>query len=89
MEACAAGKPCVAANVGGIPEIIEDGKNGFLVPPFNYNIMSDRIIKTLEDKKLSDEMGEYGKRIVREKFNIVDKVRNLQKLYLQSSNMNL
>ncbi|MCK4576135.1 glycosyltransferase [candidate division WOR-3 bacterium] len=84
IEACASGKPCIASNIGGIPEIIEDGKNGFLVPPSNSIAIADRIIKLLKDRELCDRMGMLGKRVVIKKFNIVNKVKELQDLYLQS-----
>ena len=49
--------PVIASNVGGIPEIICNGKNGLLVEPDNDLQLADKIIKLLQDKKLSLELG--------------------------------
>ena len=49
IEAMACGKPCVATSVGGIPEIIEDGKGGFLVPHGDAEMMADRVEELIAD----------------------------------------
>jgi len=49
LEAMAYGLPIVATNVGGIPELIEDGKNGFLVPPDDEISLANSITKMIED----------------------------------------
>ncbi|CAD6490157.1 MAG: D-inositol-3-phosphate glycosyltransferase [Candidatus Argoarchaeum ethanivorans] len=56
--ACAFKKPVVATNVGAIPEVVKDGKTGFIVPPRDEKALADAIIKLLKDKKLRKEMGE-------------------------------
>src|SRR4030066_2534477 len=48
LEALASGLPVVTTNVGGIPETIENGKNGFMCQPFNPREFSDRILYFLE-----------------------------------------
>ena len=67
-EALWKGKPVVAGNVGGIPNQIKDGKNGFLVDPHNYKECADRVVKLLKDPKMAKEMGAKAKETVREKF---------------------
>jgi len=57
LEAMAAGKPCVASNVGGIPEIIEDKKNGILVNPGDKHKLADAIKRVLEEKEIADFYG--------------------------------
>lgn len=84
IEACAVGKPCVATNVGGIPEIIEDGKSGFLIPHSNHILMADMITRLLQDRKLSRTISMYGKKIVRERFDILETAKKVQKLYKQA-----
>ena len=56
--ACAFKKPVVATNVGCIPEVVEDGKTGLLVPPKDPTALASAIIKLLKDDELRKEMGE-------------------------------
>jgi glycosyltransferase involved in cell wall biosynthesis len=55
------GKPVVATNVGGLPEVVEDGRSGFLVPPRNETALADAVIRLLRDRSLRTEMGEAGR----------------------------
>ncbi len=57
LEAMTCGKPIVAANVGGIPEIVEDGMNGFLVPPGDYISMARESLRILKDTELAGRFG--------------------------------
>jgi glycosyltransferase involved in cell wall biosynthesis len=57
LDAMAAGKPAVATAVGGIPETIDDGVTGFLVPPRDHHAMAERLITLLEDEVLRGRMG--------------------------------
>jgi glycosyltransferase involved in cell wall biosynthesis len=56
-EAMASGTPVVAYSVGGIPDYIEDGVNGFLVPPGNIELLAQRIAALVSDPELSLRMG--------------------------------
>ena len=67
-EALWKAKPVVAGNVGGIPNQIRDGKNGFLVDPHDYRVCADRIIRLLKEPALAKEMGRRAKEHVREHF---------------------
>ena len=51
-------KPVVVTNVGSIPEIVDDGATGFIVPPKDVNALAEAIIKLLKDDRLRKEMGE-------------------------------
>ncbi|NQE52738.1 Trehalose synthase, partial [ANME-1 cluster archaeon GoMg3.2] len=51
-------KPVVVTKVGSIPEIVDDGLTGFIVPPKNPEALADAIIKLLKDEKLRKKMGE-------------------------------
>lgn len=51
-------KPIVVTDVGAIPEIVDDGVTGFIVPPRNTEALADAIVKLLEDEDLRKEMGE-------------------------------
>ncbi|MBC8526432.1 MAG: glycosyltransferase [Candidatus Cloacimonetes bacterium] len=63
-------KPVVASNVGGIPAQIKDGENGFLLEHTDIKGFADKIIRILQNPKLSTELGEKGKEFVRKKFLI-------------------
>jgi glycosyltransferase involved in cell wall biosynthesis len=56
------GKPVVASNVGGLPEMIEDGVTGLLVPPRDDQKLAAAIVKLLKDKALRHSMGAAGER---------------------------
>lgn len=51
-------KPVVATNVGAIPEIVDDGVTGFIVPPKDVNALAEAIVKLLKDEKIRKKMGE-------------------------------
>lgn len=53
-------KPVVVTNVGALPEAVDNGKTGFVVPPKNPVALAEAIIKLLKDEKLRKEMGEAG-----------------------------
>jgi len=61
MEALAAGKPVVASDIGGVPEMVDDGVNGFLVPPDDEGALADKIAALLADPALRAEMGSMGR----------------------------
>jgi len=61
VEAMALGKPIVASNVGGIPDLVTHGKNGFLVSPKNPKELARYIQILLVDEEKREEMGQVGK----------------------------
>jgi len=60
--AYSAGKPVVATKVGGLPQLVEDGRTGFLVEPRNATALAEAIVHLLLDPKLRHQMGANGKR---------------------------
>jgi glycosyltransferase involved in cell wall biosynthesis len=60
-EAMALGKPIVASNIGGVPDLVIHGKNGFLVPPKNPKELAKYIQVLIEDKDTRAKMGLKGK----------------------------
>lgn len=81
LEALALQKPVVATNVGGIPEIVEDGVTGYLVPPEDPEALADRILRLLRDPRLAAGMGRAGRNRVEEAFGLEQMIRNYQSLY--------
>jgi glycosyltransferase involved in cell wall biosynthesis len=68
VEALACRKPVVATRVGGIPEIIEDGRNGLLVEPDNAGALAEALMKVLKDENLQKALGRNGYKTVQEHF---------------------
>ena len=68
-EAMAMGKPIIASNVGGIPEMIYNGKTGFLIDEGNYKLWKDKILEIISNDKLSKQIGKGARDLVLEKFN--------------------
>jgi glycosyltransferase involved in cell wall biosynthesis len=81
LEAMACKKPCVATRVGGVPEVIEHEKTGILVDYGDPKALSDSICKLLGDEKTSMEMGDNGRKRVKEKFTWSKVVDELEKVY--------
>ncbi|MCX8049618.1 MAG: glycosyltransferase family 4 protein [Methylohalobius sp.] len=82
IEAGACRKPVVATRVGGIPEIIDDGSNGFLVEKNNFTAMLDRCLRLVDDPILRQRMGEAGREKVEREFT-TKPVKELEQTYLE------
>ncbi len=80
VEAMAAGKPVVASNVGGIPDLVRDGENGYLVPPADEKALADRIKKLLDDPGRAWEMGQQGRKLCQQ-FSLEAMIEKLDDLY--------
>ena len=83
IEAMACAKPIVATRVGGIPEAIEHGANGLLVPAKNPAALSQAIISILENKHKSRQMGLLGRQRAQELFTAKDHDQRTEGLYTQ------
>jgi glycosyltransferase involved in cell wall biosynthesis len=70
LEAMAAGVPVVAMRVGGVPEVVEDGVSGFLVDPGDAPGLSNAVLRLLNDADRAREMGEKGRAIAVENYDI-------------------
>lgn len=81
LEAFAARRPVVATSVGGTPEVVLDGENGFLVRPQEEELMAARLLQLLADPVLRKRMGSAGYRRVRENFSPEGQAEAYRKLY--------
>jgi glycosyltransferase involved in cell wall biosynthesis len=70
MEAMAAGVPVVATRISGIPELVRDGQNGFLVSPGDAKAAAHAIRCLLEDAELRNEFAAAGRETIEREFNI-------------------
>lgn len=68
IEAMACEKPVVASRVGGIPEVVDDGVTGVLVPAHSPQALADSVMNLYNDRKLADSMGKAGRRRVEKLF---------------------
>jgi glycosyltransferase involved in cell wall biosynthesis len=80
LEAAAAGKPIVASRVGGVPEIIEDGKTGILVEPKNIKSLAEGLERVLLREGEAREMGRRAKKEI-VKFDVKNMIVAYEKLY--------
>jgi glycosyltransferase involved in cell wall biosynthesis len=80
VEAMAAGKPVVASRVGGIPDLVQHGETGYLVPPADEKALADSIKKLLDDPGKAWEMGQQGKERCQQ-FSLEAMIEKLDDLY--------
>lgn len=83
LEGMCMGKPCIASRVGGIPEVVADGLSGILVQPQNSVALRDAIIKLLGNPGLMAAMGEKGRQIVGEKFDMQLNIKQMEEIYAE------
>lgn len=81
LEAGACRKPVVATRVGGIPEVVEDGVNGYLVEPGDVEALTARVADLIADPALRARMGEIGRTRVEQGFT-TRPVREFESLLL-------
>lgn len=62
-------KPVVVTDVGGLPEAVEEGKNGFIVRPKDVDDLAEKIKVILKDKNLQNKMGEYSLNLAKTKYS--------------------
>ena len=81
LEAMALGRPVIASAVGGIPEMIEHGRTGLLVPPRDPDALANAIIRMLQDHPYADTLGKAGRDLVEERFCAELMVRAIETIY--------
>ena len=81
LESMAASVPVVATRVGGIPEAIEEGVSGLLVPPRDSVALANAMLRILQDRELAGRLGDAGRRRVAERFGLKNMVQETEQLY--------
>ncbi|MDZ4385044.1 MAG: glycosyltransferase family 4 protein [Candidatus Moranbacteria bacterium] len=82
LEALSLGVPAVASKVGGIPEIISDGENGFLVEPKNSKMLAEKINLLLGDERLKAEFSRSGREKIQAEFSLGRMLARTQEAYI-------
>jgi len=81
LEAMAMEKPVVGTRVGGIPDLIEHGVNGYLVSAGNERDLASALLTILNDKGLALRMGTEGKRKITHRFTVDTMVQSIERIY--------
>src|SRR3990172_10581089 len=82
--AYAFGKPVVATTIGGLPELVEEGTSGFLVPPRNSSRLSQALISILKDDVMRRKMGAYNFNLSRKRYRWSDIAERTESIYLSA-----
>jgi glycosyltransferase involved in cell wall biosynthesis len=83
IEAMASGKPVVATRVGGLPDVITEGRTGYLVPPKDAAALADAVLKLIADAEARARMGQAGRQAACERFAETRLIRDTEALYRQ------
>ena len=81
IEAMGLGLPCIASDVGGIKDLIENGKNGILVPPRDSDSLSKALHHLLTNQNIAIDLGRNARKTIREKFDNTKSIRKLEEIY--------
>ena len=81
LDAMACSRPIVATTAGGIPEVVEDGVNGLLVPPRDARALADALIRALRDASLRQRFGTAGLARVKARFTVERMVEQTAAVY--------
>jgi glycosyltransferase involved in cell wall biosynthesis len=81
LEAMALSRPVVASDVGGIPEMVEDGVTGLLVQHDNPIALADAIVRLLTDHAFADTIARAGHDLVHDRFCIELMVKSIEEVY--------
>jgi len=83
LEAMARGLPVVATRVGGLPEVVVEGKTGYLVPPADPAALAEAILTVWRDPGGGRAMGRTGRQRAEDRFNVRRMVADYETLYLE------
>jgi glycosyltransferase involved in cell wall biosynthesis len=81
IEAMAAGRPVVATNVGGLPDVISHRETGYLVAPGNVEQLASAITRVLKDGEATDRLRQNAREAVKHKFSVARLATDIDSLY--------
>jgi glycosyltransferase involved in cell wall biosynthesis len=82
IEALASGRPVVATRVGGVPDVVRDGLDGYLVEPGDVDALAGRLARLAADPDLARRMGEAGRARVRSRYSVERLIDDVDRFYL-------
>jgi glycosyltransferase involved in cell wall biosynthesis len=80
-EGMASGKPVIGSHIPGVRVVVEDGVNGFLIPPGDQRVLTARIHQLAEDAALRQRMGQAGRQRIVQHFTWQKVAERLHSLY--------
>lgn len=80
-QALAMARPVVASAVGGIPEVVQDGVTGLLVPPRNPDLLAGKIAFLLNNPSVGTRMGRAGRQVIQDRYSIDHMLNQTENLY--------
>jgi glycosyltransferase involved in cell wall biosynthesis len=83
IEAMAAGRPVIATQVGGLPDLIDHGKTGLLVPPGDRDGLATAMLSLLREPETACRMGQSARAMVQERSTVERLITDIEKLYDQ------
>jgi glycosyltransferase involved in cell wall biosynthesis len=81
LEAMACGKTVVATPVGGIKDILEDGKNGIIVNVSDVNMLAEKVLELLDDSKKRSILGKNARELIVSKFTLEEELKKNLEVY--------
>lgn len=81
LEAMASEVPVIATSSGGVPEVVTDGENGYLLPVGDVEGMAERAIEILSDPAIEHRMGAAGRAVAMERFDVTRVVPRYREMY--------
>jgi glycosyltransferase involved in cell wall biosynthesis len=81
IEALAAGRPVVSTDVGGVADVVSEGRSGYLVPPGDIGAFAGALARLAEDPELRNELGAFGSVDVRARYAVPRLVADVDELY--------
>jgi len=82
IEAMGIGMPCIASDVGGIVDLMEDGKNGIRVPPQDPAALAAALHRVLTNPDFASELGRNAHASIQQKFNSTVSIQKLEEIYV-------
>lgn len=81
LEAMSTGLPCIATAVGGAPELIDHGRDGWLVPPGDPDLLQQAILTLLSDAELRESMGRQARQLVESRYSLPRIATEMRSMY--------
>ena len=81
IEAMGIGMPCIASDVGGIRDLIENEKNGNSVPARDSEALANALHRILTEAEFASELGKNARTTIQQKFNTAESIQKLEKIY--------